>query len=214
MSWAAVLAALITTVLESRAPLPAPPSPPGDRLARIAAARAADAKARFEAAEKRLDEFRNRARLLSTAVAFALGLELTLVQRLIELGPKPRAWFQPRSGSELFLASVVVFLSTVGFQVVLLTRLLEKGFSTVKQHGLPNPIDVMRGTDGLDEPAVHEAIGNAYANAAAAWDKANVILGPEVGQLARYFSRSMWCVFAVVVGLVSLVVLRLIGIVQ
>lgn len=203
MIWRAVFEAFLSALLVD----PTAHASAGKDKAKAPAARAADAKARFEAAERRFDEFRNRARLLATAIAFAIGFELTILGRLIELRPKPAPSVALCPQCVLFLVTVVVFILTVLLQIRLLTRVIEKGYGTEKQYGLPSPKDVMRDTKRFDEEQVHEAIGSAYANAAAGWEKTNAELGPQVATLARDFARSMWGVFAVVLSLIVIVVL-------
>jgi len=209
MSWIEALLATLLAVLASPREQNSSQEKEQEKRTKVIAAGAADAKARFETAEKRFDEFRNRARLLSTAITFVVGIELTLVGRVIELRPKANAWLDPALW--LFLASIALFVVTVVWQLRLLNGLIEKGYGTEKKYGLPNPRAVMGDTTRMDERAFYQGIGNSYANAAAEWEKANGELGPQIASRARDFARSMMGMSLVVLLLIVIVVLRLLG---
>ena len=78
------------------------------------------AKDRFESAAKRVDEFRNWARQLSAVVAVVIGLELTLVSKVLELKPP----FDPT----LRGCCLIAFLVAIGIQLLLIWWLLFVGY--------------------------------------------------------------------------------------
>ena len=79
---------------------------------------------------ERVNELRNRGRQLAAAVGVVIGLEITLLGRLVlDVDPPFNVW--------LFASSLVVLFIALGYQLSLLSRLFEAGYSWEKITGGP-----------------------------------------------------------------------------
>lgn len=97
------------------------------------------AKDRFESAAKRVDEFRNWARQLGTAVAVLIGLEFTLLGALDPATPV-------RLG--LRNAFLMVFMVAVVIQVFVLFGLLRTGYVGRTLLGPESPVTLWPYVEG------------------------------------------------------------------
>jgi hypothetical protein len=153
------------------------------------------AQDRFEAASKRVDEFRNWARQLGAAVAVVIGLELTLVGRTLDL--KPPLDRGLRDGC------LVIFLAAVLIQTVLLFKLLKAGYVGQKVLGPESPVTLARYVLTQDDEETQRVIGAYYAKAHDRFHSLSEDLGRSVGMATRIFA---WSIVLLLAGVALLVV--------
>jgi len=145
-------------------------------------------KERYDAAERRIADFRGWARQLAAAIAVVVGLEAALLGQLGKVG----------ESSPLALAAcLVVLLGAVARQIVLLGRAVRSGY-------------VGRGLLGPERPAVvaehvtteletRRITGAYYAMGADNLHQLAESLVGEVGRVARSFVATLWLVYAAMV---------------
>jgi hypothetical protein len=142
-------------------------------------------KDRYDAAEKRIADFRGWARQLAAAIAVVVGLEAALLGQLGKLG----------EASPLGMAACLsILLAGAAVQIVLFGRAVKKGY--VGQ-GLPGPESpVVIAGHVSTEAETRRMIGAYYAKAA---DESHAMaegVVKEVAGLARCFTATLWLLFA------------------
>jgi hypothetical protein len=155
------------------------------------------AKDRFESAAKRVDEFRNWARQLSAAVAVVIGLELTLVGRVLELKPP----FDPTLRGRCLIA----FLVAVGIQLLLIWWLLFVGYVSRPVRYPESPVVLAGYVLNQDAQETQRMIGAYYAKAYDRFHAVSRRLGTNVGVATIVFAISILLFFAGVLARVRLV---------
>lgn len=152
------------------------------------------AKDRFESAAKRVDEFRNWARQLGTAVAVLIGLEFTLLGRALD----PAAPFSAR----LRDAFLMVFVVAVVIQVFVLFGLLRTGYVGRTILGPESPVTLWRYLEGKNSDETRWMLGAYYANAHDQFHALSQELGRKVGVATRFLAASIVLFFLAVLLLV------------
>jgi hypothetical protein len=152
------------------------------------------AKDRFDSAAKRVDEFRNWARQLSAAVAVVIGLELTLVGKVLAL----------ESGLTLRLWCLAALLLAAAVQLGLLVWLLFIGYRSRDILWPESPVVLAGYVIGQDEHEVRRVIGAYYAKAYKRFHDLSIQLGSRVGVATIIFTVSMVLLFIAVVEWVVL----------
>lgn len=145
------------------------------------------AKDRFESAVKRVDEFRNWARQLSAAVAVVVGLELTLVGKVLEL---PR-----RANATLLLVCVAMLLLAVVVQLLLLVWLLFIGYRSQTVRWPESPLTLAKYVADRDELETRRLLGAYYAKAYDQLHQLSISVGIRVGHATATFTGSMLLLF-------------------
>jgi hypothetical protein len=152
------------------------------------------ARDRFDSAAKRVDEFRNWARQLSAVVAVVIGLELTLVGKVLELKPVPA----------LRLWCLATLLSAAAVQLGVLVWQLFLGYRSRDVLWPESPIVLAGYFIGQDEQEARRVIGAHYAKAYGRCHDLGIYVGRRVGIATVIFTFSMLLFF---VGVVAWVVL-------
>jgi hypothetical protein len=178
---------------------PEPPEPPEPELTtseETITAWAAYAKDRFDAASKRVDEFRNWARQLAGVIGVVIGFEFTLTGRTLDLKPP----FDP----SLRTLALAIFLVTIAFQIYLLFRVLRIGYGGQHVLGPESPTILAKFVADKDARTTKQVLGAYYAKAADTFHELSESLGSAVTYVSLRFSRSL---IALLVGLLILVAL-------
>ena len=174
-----------------------------------AKAAAEELRRRFDAAERRVDDFRNRARILSSVIGAILALELTAAGKLMEAASTlPTIWLLSYR-CWIFFSALLLFSLTLAYQLNLLRCLLKIGFGTRAMHGLPDAQRIA--ATKLTAATFYSQLLKAYADAAKHWEEAAGTIGRSVRDLARDVGASMALVFLVVVHLLAIGILKTIG---
>lgn len=161
---------------------------------------AAYAKDRFDSAVRRVDEFRNWARQLGTAVAVLVGLELTLVGRAVDLKP-------PFDRNSLY-GCLATFLVAIVVQLWLLFELLKIGYVGRKLFGPESPVTLWPHVANQAETDETMRIFGAYhAKAHDEFHSLGEELGGRLGVATRRLAFSMVLFFVGVVLFVSAAIL-------
>jgi len=161
------------------------------------------AKDRFESAAKRVDEFRNWARQLGAAVAVVIGLELTLVAKVLEL-KLPAS--HPRRG-----LCLVAFLLAAGIHFLLLWWLLFTGYRSRKIRYPESPVLLADYILDRDEQETRRVIGAYYAKAYDRFHDLSKRLGTKVAVATVVFTGSMLLLFGGVLLWVELATPRILS---
>jgi hypothetical protein len=142
-------------------------------------------KERYDAAERRVADFRGWARQLAAAIAVVVGLEGTLRGQL----------GKSAEGSPLWLtACLVVLLCAVVCQIVLLGKAVKNGYVGRRQLGPERPAVVAdHVTTDLETRRI---TGAYYAMGADNLHELAEGLAGEVAGVARSFAATLWLVFA------------------
>lgn len=141
-------------------------------------------KERYDAADRRITDFRGWARQLGAAMGIVIGLEAALLGQLIRSAEvHPAAW----------LAAVVVLLASVAYQLVILGRTVKQGYVGEQLTGPESPTVLAEHVS--DEPATRRMIGAYYAKASDESHKRAEKVAGEVAGLARRFVSSLWLLF-------------------
>lgn len=166
-------------------PPPPPPTPEG-----TISAWSSYSKDRFEAASKRIDEFRNWARQLAGVIGVVIGFELTLIGRALDLKSLPP--------TETFVRglALLVLLVTIGWQAWLLSRVLQAGYSGRTIVGPESPSRLATFVAALDESATKQLIGAYYAKAYDEFFQVGEELAQRVASLMQTFSKSLGLLLA------------------
>jgi hypothetical protein len=141
------------------------------------------AKDRFESAARRVDEFRNWARQLSAVAAVVIGLELTLVGKVLDLEPAVHSTLRVWSLAALLLAAAV--------QLGLLVWLLFTGYRSRDILWPESPVVLADYVIGEDETETRRVIGAYYAKAYERFHALSIQLGSRVGIATVIFTVSM-----------------------
>lgn len=152
------------------------------------------AKDRFDAASKRVDEFRNWARQLAGVIGVVIGFEFTLTGRVLDL--------KPPFDADLRTVVLVIFLLTILFQIFLLTKILQTGYAGEQIVGPESPAVLAAFIADKDEITTEQVIGAYYAKAADSFHHLSEGLGAQVGKTTRRFS---WSLLSLLAGLGLLV---------
>lgn len=152
------------------------------------------AKDRFDSAVNRVDEFRNWARQLSAVVAVVIGLELTLVGKVLELTPGPalRHW------------CLAMLLFAAAGQLGILVWLLFIGYRSHDILWPESPIVLADYLIGQDEQEARRVVGAYYAKAYRRFHDLSIHVGRRVGIATTIFTLSMLLLF---IGVVAWVIL-------
>lgn len=141
------------------------------------------ALARFGSAEDRIKEFRNTARQLGAALAVIVGLEVTLITKILDAKP---------TLSEVYpMLALVALFAAVIFKTALLFRVFSLGYATRELIGPEGP-RMMRGLlIGKGENEAREIIARYYANACdgAAEEGGLYALAESLGKALKGLSR-------------------------
>lgn len=157
------------------------------------------ARDRFESVSKRVDEFRNWARQLGTAVAVLIGIELTLVGRLADASLSK----QVRYGC------LGAILLSVAMQGLLLFRLLHVAYVGRTILGPESPVTLWPYVSEQKSPEDAEwMIGAYYANAHDEFHRLSEELGRSVGRATHLFAWSIIPFLASVLVYVVAVIAR------
>jgi len=145
-------------------------------------------KERYDAAERRIADFRGWARQLAAAIAVVVGLEAALLGQVGKAGESsPRA---------LALCSVVL-LGAVAWQLVLLGKAVRSGYVGCGLLGPERPAVVADHV--TTELETRRIIGAYYAKGAdQSHELAESLVGGVAG-IARRFTATLWLVFAAMV---------------
>lgn len=153
------------------------------------------ALARFASAEDRIKEFRNTARQLGAAVAVIIGLELTLIAKILDAKP---------GASDVWpVLALGALFSAVAIQTALLFQIFSLGYATRELMGPEGPKQMRFLLAGKDERYAREVIARYYANACDGAEKEGGLyaLAESLGKRLRGLSRSAaWSVTLLVVG--------------
>jgi hypothetical protein len=145
-------------------------------------------KERYDAAERRIADFRGWARQLAAAIAVVVGLEAALLGQLSKVG----------ESSPLALAvCLVVLLGAVARQIVLLGRAVRSGYVGRGQLGPERPVVVAEHV--TTELETRRITGAYYAKGADNSHELAENLVGEVAGVARSFAATLWLVFAAMV---------------
>lgn len=145
-------------------------------------------KDRYDAAEKRITDFRGWARQLAAAIAVVVGLEAALLSQLARLGdafPYGMA------------VCLCILLGSIAFQLVLLGKAVRKGYVGQELLGPESPVVVADHVSG--EAATRRMIGAYYAKASDASHVVAEAVVRDVGAVARAFTASLWLLFSAMV---------------
>jgi hypothetical protein len=140
------------------------------------------AKDRFESTAKRVDEFRNWARQLGAAIAVAIGFELTLLGRALDI-EAPNEWLR--------YACLAVFLVAAIVQAWLLFRMLRTGYVGRKALAPESPVTLWRYLEQKSPDETGWIIGAYYANAHDQFHALSEELDNAVGRATDWFARSI-----------------------
>ena len=140
------------------------------------------AKDRFESTAKRVDEFRNWARQLGAAIAVAMGFELTLLGRALEIDA-PVEWLRYLCVTAFLVAAIV--------QAWLLFRTLRTGYVGRKALAPESPVTLWRYLEKKSPDETGRIIGAYYANAHDQFHALSEELGEAVGHATKWFARSI-----------------------
>jgi hypothetical protein len=158
---------------------PAPPDPLGMAIW------AQYSKERYDAAEKRLADFRSWARQLAAAVGVVVGLEAALMSQVVGLGEE----------SPFGLAVCLILLAgSVAYQLAILGRAVKKGYVGQESLGPESPLVLADHVSG--ESATRRMIGAYYAQGSETVHTVAESVVREVAGLARGFVWSLWLFFA------------------
>jgi hypothetical protein len=149
------------------------------------------AKDRYEAAEKRLSDFRGWARQLGAAIAVVIGLEAALLSQLSKAEDST-----PRL---CLLASLVLLGIAIAHQLVLFGRGIGKGYVGQGTLGPESAVLFTEHLPGKSEDEIQRIFGAYFAKSAESVHSVAEGVANEVGVLARNFQRSLWLLFAVLV---------------
>lgn len=181
---------------ESSAPPEPEPEPELTTSEETITAWAAYAKDRFDAASKRVDEFRNWARQLAGVIGVVIGFEFTLTGRTLDLKPP----FDP----SLRTLALVIFLATIASQIYLLFRVLRIGYGGQHVLGPESPTVLAKFVADKDARTTKQVLGAYYAKAADTFHELSESLGSAVTFVSWLFSTSL---IALLFGLLVLVTL-------
>lgn len=154
------------------------------------------AKDRFESAAKRVDEFRNWARQLGAAIAVVVGLELSLVSKVLEL--------EPPFNRTARLVCLAALLLAAAVQLALLVWLLFIGYRSRTIRWPESPLVLADYVLGYDEEETRRVIGAYYAKSYERFHALSISLGTRVGYATLAFTISMLLLFSGVLVWVSL----------
>jgi hypothetical protein len=145
-------------------------------------------KDRYDAAEKRIADFRGWARQLAAAIAVVVGLEAALLGQLGKLG----------EASPLGMAfCLAVLLAGAALQVILFGKAVKKGYVG---HGLLGPESpVVIAEHVSTEAETRRMIGAYYARAADESHGLAESVVKEVAGLAQSFTATLWLLFVAMV---------------
>jgi len=147
------------------------------------------AKDRYEAAEKRLSDFRGWARQLGAAIAVVIGLEATLLSQLSKTED-----FIPGLAAPLVLLAIAI-----AHQLVLFGRGISKGYVGQGTLGPESALMLADHLPGKNKAEVQRILGAYLAKSAESVHGVAEAVASEIGTLARNFQRSLWLLFAVLV---------------
>jgi hypothetical protein len=160
-----------------------PPAPPADPQG--AAVWAQYAKDRYDAAEKRLADFRHWARQLAGAVAVVVGLEAALMSQMLKLG---------EASAFGLAACLALLLLSVAYQLVILSRAVHKGYVGQEALGPESPLVLADHVSA--EASTRRMIGAYYAQVSENVHTMAESVAKDVAVLARRFVSSLWLLFA------------------
>lgn len=173
-------------------PPAAPPTPPVPTPKETIAAWAGYAKDRYDAAAKRVDEFRNWARQLSGAIIVLIGFELTLLGRVLDL--------KPPYSQTLRVLALVFLLASIVSQTALLLWAFRVGYRISRFIGPESPSVLAQFIASSDEAQTTQYIGAYYAKAFDLFHAASEGIAKAVDRLTRFFSATL-ALLLVAVGL-------------
>lgn len=155
------------------------------------------AKDQYNSAKKQVDRFRDWARQLNAAVAVVIGLELTLLGRILDL--------KPPFNQALYWLTLGIFLGAIIWKAVLLWWLFRIGYRGEKVIGPESPYVLADYVIGQTAEEVHRMVGAYYANA---YEKTFYPLSERLGaKVSRATERLAWAIVPSFVGVVLMVFL-------
>lgn len=165
---------------------PAPPSsPPVLPAKETIAAWASYAKDRFDATSKRVDEFRSWSRQLAGVIGVVVGLECTLVGRLLDI--------KNLADYSLYASALGVLLLTILVQLAWpLRRALKDGYLGHQLMIPESPTKLAEHIQDADETKTKQYIGSYYGKASDGLHELSETLAVEVGQTFRIFRVSLF----------------------
>jgi hypothetical protein len=152
------------------------------------------AKDRFDSTSKRVDEFRNWARQLGSAIAVVIGLELALLGRVLD--------HEPPFDRGLRGGCLIAFLSAIVIQTALLFGLLRTGYVGQTVVGPESPVILARYVLTQRDQETQRMIGAYYARAHDRFHALSETLGRRVGIATRIFA---WSIVLLLAGVALLV---------
>lgn len=150
------------------------------------------ARDRFEAVSRRVDEFRDWARQLGTAIAVVIGLEFSLVGWSLDIATT--------SDRGLRNGCLIAAAAALAIQTGLLFKLLRIGYISRDIIGPESPAVLARYVLIQDEKETRRVIGAYYAKAHDRFHRLSETLGRSLGSATRTFAWSI-ALFLVGIGL-------------